>query len=83
MDILESTQHVDLNKQKGSWIQLEVINQWDWKTKAICFQNLSGNIISYCLKSNTPKTGNSYKSEVIENITGKMKAKLIKMGYNV
>jgi len=81
MKILGSTQYVDLAKQKEPWYQLDVINMWDWGTKSICFQELSGTLISYCLKINTPIDGKSYQSTIVHLINDEMKAEIIKMGY--
>jgi len=83
MKILGSTQYVNLKTQKDPWYQLKVINQWDWKTKAICFEYVSGTLITFCLNLNTPKTDNSYKSEIVEIITPEIKNTLIDMGYIV
>lgn len=83
MEIIGSAQYVDLKTQKESWYQLYVINQWDFKTKAICFQRLGTTIISYCLKLNTPKTKDSYKSEIVEIITDEMKDELISKGMTL
>ncbi len=68
MEILGSTQYVDLKTQKEPWLQLNVINQWDWKTKAVSYKLLGNTRISYCLKLNT-KTEDSYRSEVIKELT--------------
>lgn len=84
MEILGSTQYVDLSKQKDSWYQLNVTNQWDWTTKSICNKPLSdGNVINYHLKLNTPISNDSYKSETVTELTEEMKDILKKRGYNV
>jgi len=38
MIIYGSAQWVDPT-ENSEWYQLSVINQWDWKTKAVCFKN--------------------------------------------
>ena len=84
MDILGSTQYVDLKEQKEPWYQLSVINQWDWSTKAICFKKLDERTtIKYCLKLNTPKSEKRWKSEVVENITEEMKQVLLDKGMTI
>ena len=83
MEILGSTQYVNLKTQKEPWLQLSVINQWDWKTKAVSFKLLDNKRISYCVKLNTPKTEDSYKSKTIENLTDKMKQELIDKGHTL
>ena len=83
MEILGSTQYVNLKTQKEPWLQLSVINQWDWKTKAVSFEMLGKVRISYCVKLNTPKTQNSYKSETIEKLTIEMEQELVCKGHTL
>ena len=83
MEILGSTQYVNLEKQKENWYQLSVINQWDFSTKSICFKYYGNTLISFCLNLCTPKTSNSYKTEKIEVLTDEMKEVLVSNGYTV
>jgi len=77
MEILGSTQYVDLSKQKEPWYQLSVTNQWDWFTKSICAETLSNGFrVSYHLKYNTPISDNQYKSETVTEITEEIKKAL-------
>jgi len=83
MEILGSTQYVDFSKQKDKWYQLEVINQWDFKTKSICFRYSGNTLISYSLKLYTPTGGNICKKEEVEDITKEMENTLINNGYTL
>lgn len=83
MEILNSTQSVDLVNQKEPWYQLEVINQWDWGTKIVCYHMSKDVIITYRLKLNTPKNKDIFTSETVENITNEMGDALIEMGYTL
>lgn len=83
MKIFGSTQYVNLSERVEPWYQLEVINMWDWKTKAICFKYAGKTLISYCLKLNTVINENSYTSIPVEDITDEMKNELLKMGYTL
>lgn len=84
MEIFGSTSYIDLSKQKESWYQLRVTNQWEWGIKSICSKPLSdGYIIYYHLKYNTPKSTDSYKSEIVLDITNEIKEELTKMGYKL
>lgn len=81
MEILESTQYVNLEKQKEQWYQLSVINQWDLSTKSVCFSYVGDTLISYCLNLCTPISNNSYNTEKIEKLTDEMKEILLEKGY--
>lgn len=82
MEILNSTEYVDLKKQKESWYQLNVINQWDWSTKPVCFQELpDGHLIKFCLKKYTPLTDKMCQGELVEELTEEMRTALDEMGY--
>lgn len=84
MEILGSTQYVDLSKQKDTWYQLSVTNLWDFSTKSICFKTLSdGENIYYHLKFNTPVSNNTYESETVLEITDEIKQELINKGYKL
>lgn len=83
MEILGSTQYIDLQKQKEQWYQLSVISQWDWSTKAVCFSYVDNTLISYCLNLCTPVSNNTYKTEKIEVLTDEMKNFLLSNGYSV
>lgn len=82
MKIYRSTQWVDPSENK-EWYSLEVINQWDWITEPICFRNLDGNLISYCLNKNTSINEVQTKSESITELTQEIKEALLKMGYSL
>lgn len=83
MKIFGSTQYVNLEEREQPWYQLEVINQWDFKSKAVCYDYSRETLISYCLKKNTKTSENSYKSEIIENLNSEMQREVIKMGYKL
>lgn len=82
MIIYGSTQWVDPSENK-EWYSLEVINQWDWKTDPVCFQNLSGHLISYCLNKNTAISDTQAKRERVTELTQEIKDELLKMGYSL
>ena len=83
MKIYRSTEYVKEAEREQPWYSLEVINQWDWENKAVCFDYAGAVLISYCLKLNT-KTGEGFTKLVkIETLTGDMKQELIKMGYKL
>jgi hypothetical protein len=79
MKIYGSTQWVDSTKNK-EWYQLEVINQWNWSEKAICFKKLDTMIISYCLKINTVEDTNRF-CKTVTDITDEIKTELVNQGY--
>ena len=81
MDIIGSTQYVDLKHQQESWYQLEVINQWDFITKPICYRYSGDVLIMYCLRYSTKKDEFSTTSIIVTNITTEIKEELVKMGY--
>ena len=83
MEILGSTQYQDAIKQKKPWYQLRVINRWDWITEPVCFENIRGVRISYCLTLNTPTSDTGWTSEVIKNITNEMKEVLLSKGLTL
>ena len=83
MEILGSTQYVDLNTQKEPWYQLSVINQWDWSTKPVCFSYIRETLISYCLYKCTPVSDKQYNQEIVEVLTGEMRECLISKGYSL
>jgi hypothetical protein len=82
MIIYGSTQWVDPSENK-EWYSLEVINQWDWITDPVCFQNLRGNLISYCLNKNTAINDTQAKRERVTELTQEIKDELIRMGYSL
>jgi hypothetical protein len=82
MVVLGSTQYVDLKVQKEGWYQLSVINQWDFKSKAVCFSQMrNGLLVYYSLQYNTPTSSGSYISTEVINITPEMKEAIITAGY--
>lgn len=82
MIIYGSTQWVDPSKNK-EWYSLEVINQWDWKTDPVCFQNLDGHLIPYCLNKNTAINDTQAKREIVTELTQEIKDELVRMGYSL
>jgi len=82
MIIYGSAQWVDPT-ENSEWYQLSVINQWDWKTKAVCFKNLGGQLISYTLHKSTVSDNTQTVSITIPKITQEMKDELVKMGYEL
>jgi len=82
MIIYGSTQWVDPSENK-EWYSLEVINQWDWKTDPVCFQNLNGHLISYCLNKNTAINDTQAKRERVTELTQEIKDELVRMGYSL
>lgn len=83
MEILGSTQYVNLEKQKEQWHQLSVVNQWDWSTKAICHSYAGNTLIAFSLNLCTPISNDRYKTEKIETLTNEMKEILLSKGYSV
>lgn len=84
MEILGSTQYVNLETQKDVWYQLEVINMWDWKTKAICHNmGRDGYVYSFCLYCCTPASSTTYNRKLVEELTDEMKKELIGKGYTL
>jgi len=81
MEILGSTQYVDLKQQKEPWYQLSVINQWDWKTQAVCYSYVGKILIAYCLYKCSPVSESQYNREIIGELTDEMKETLISNGY--
>jgi len=83
MKIYRSTEYVNEIEREQPWYSLDVINQWDWKSKAICNDYAGAVLISYCLKLNTSTARDCWKSEKIETLTEEMKQELVKMGYKL
>jgi len=83
MEILGSTQYVDLTQQKEPWYQLSVINQWDWSTKPVCFNYAGKVFISYCLYRCTPVSEVQYNQEIVEALTSEMENCLLLKGYSL
>jgi len=83
MKIYRSTEYVNEIEREQPWYSLDVINQWDWKSKAVCYDYAGAVLISYCLKLNTSTGNDSWKSEKIEELTEDMEQELIKMGYKL
>lgn len=81
MKIYGSAQCVDPSENK-EWYSLSVINQWDFITNTICFREISGNLISYCLYKNTENNG-FVKRETVNELTQEVKDELLKMGYSL
>ena len=80
MKIYGSTQYVDILEEK-EYFQLEVINMWDFKTRTICFKEINGEFISYCLNKYIALNNLECKKENITELTQEMKKEIIKMGY--
>jgi len=82
IEILRSTQYVNLENQKEFWYQLAVINQFSFD-KAICYEKNDGKIIYFSLRKNTVVNNVSYKSEIVEELTQDMIVTLINMGFRL
>ncbi len=82
MEIYGSTIWVNPEETK-EWYQLRVISQWDWDSKAICFQNLDGHIIGYKLMHCTVQQSSMYQCKTVDIITDEMKEELINQGYTI
>lgn len=80
MKIYGSTQYVD-PATNGEWYQVDVISQWDWSTKAICFKILGKQLIPYCFRKHVATSPRSSQTTLIEAPTEEMKKELISMGY--
>lgn len=70
------------------WLQLEVINQWDFQAKPICFREVKTSknhtkTISYRLYKCLRIQVNQYTRKLIVNPTTEIKDKLIRMGYTL
>lgn len=59
------------------WLQLEVINQWDFKTSPICFKDN----IPYSIHKCTVVSYRRCKITPVLNLTKEIKEELIRMGY--
>ena len=67
------------------WYQLKVISQWDWDSKAICFKQISNDIISYklCHYIADAEKQPYLSCNTINIITDEMKEELLKQGYTL
>jgi len=81
MEIFESTEYVP--EREYPWYKLEVINQWDWSTKPVCYRDIHGNLINYRLTLNTVSSEKYWKSENVEELTDEIKSELKRMGYSL
>lgn len=82
MKIYGSTEYVAPSENKERY-SLEVINQWDWKTDPVCFKNLNGHLISYCLNKNTGINDKQAQRERVTELTQGIKDELVRMGYSL
>ena len=82
MKIYGSTQYVEKSDGK-EWYQLDIINQWDWSTKAVAYQNHNNHLFFYCLKKCIAFSSNAYESKIVETLTEEMKDELLNMGYSL
>ncbi len=82
MKIHESSIWVD-PAENAEWYQLSVINMWDWSTKSICFKNLDGHLISYCLYKYTTIDDAIYRKHAVtaSELSQETKDQLEEMGY--
>jgi len=81
MEIFGSAQYVGSKTRETNWYQLYVINQWDFKSHAVCFSYVKDIIIYYSLRLSTPTSNDSYKSEEITKLTKEMKKVIVSNGY--
>jgi hypothetical protein len=84
MEIYGSTIWVNPEETK-EWYQLQVISQWDWDSKAICFKQIGNDIISYKLCHHIADAEKQpYLScNTVDIITDEMKEELINQGYTI
>ena len=83
MTIYHYSQWVDPSKNK-EWYSLEVINQWDWVTKPVCYKILNGrHLIAYSLNKNLSINNTQYSQEAVTDLSQEIKDKLIEMGYSL
>ena len=83
MKIYRSTEYTPETEREQPWYSLEVISQWDLKSKAVCYDYAGAVLISYCLELNASTGKDSWRSERIETLTEDMKQELVKMGYKL
>ena len=83
MEILGSTQYVNLEIQKEQWYQLAVISQWDFSLKSVCYKYSESTLINYCLQLCTPISNDRYNTKKIESLTDEMKEILLSKGYSL
>ena len=69
------------------YLQLAVINMWDFKTNPICFRHIEGlggqHLISYCLYKYTKVSKGTWNAELITTISDEMKNEFIRMEYTL
>lgn len=79
MKIYGSTQYFDRDKETDLYYELNVVSQWDWSAKTICWKNLKdGTLIRYSLRQ-----GNPHKIMTSEDITPEIREELESMGYHL
>jgi hypothetical protein len=82
MKIYSSTAYVDPSKEK-EWYQLQVINQWDWVSKSICYQYIGNTLISYKLLKYISISDTQIKCINITELTPEMEIEIFNMGYTL
>jgi len=77
MKIHNSTEYIE----EQEYLQLSVINKFDFSTPIHCYEMNNGYLISYCVKKWAEGNG-CMKSEIVA-LTEEMKSELLKMGYKL
>jgi hypothetical protein len=84
--IHESAQYVS-PKDNKEWLQLQVINMWDFTTKPVAYRAVQSlgrdELISYCLNKYTAVDDTRSKVEPVKTLTEDMKSELKNRGYTV
>jgi 3-keto-L-gulonate-6-phosphate decarboxylase len=84
MKIYDSTEHFDMEKEKVSeWLQLDVINMWNFSATKHCHKKAFSTTIFYHLKRNVKKDKYVYTSTEVTSLTDEMKTELKNMGYTL
>ena len=83
MEIHGSTQYVNPNTQTSPYLQLEVISQWDWKTKPIAMTTIGDTRIYYALYEYSPAGDGRATRTLITNPSEEIKQTLVEMGLCV
>ena len=85
MKIYHSTEYIKPEDDKVGNLKLEVVSQWDFTTKRVCYETLSrGDVIGFALKKCTKvisKTTTEWG--YVEKLTKDMKKELIRLGYEL
>jgi hypothetical protein len=81
MKIHHSTEYIDPSKNK-EWYQLDVINQYYFNPKPVCFRYIDNNLIPYSLIHNVVIDSHCKSNAVLE-VTKEMENELVSMGYTL